>query len=196
MEETGKLTQNAAAAEAILFAMGDSVKLSVLAHALECSQAEAEEAVQELADHYERTGSALQINRYEDAVQISTRGDYFTQLVRVAAAPRKMSLTGTLLETLSIVAYKQPVTRQEVESIRGVNSDFAINRLVSYDLVREVGRKEAPGRPLLFGTTEQFLRSFGIASLEELPSPDAQAVEEMREEAEAEVDTRLGELPV
>ena len=100
------------------------------------------------------------------------------------------------METLSIIAYKQPVTRQEVESIRGVNSDFAINRLVSYDLVREVGRKEAPGRPLLFGTTEQFLRSFGIASLEELPSPDAQAVEEMREEAEAEVDTRLGELPV
>ena len=95
------------------------------------------------------------------------------------------------METLSIIAFKQPVTRAEVENIRGVNSDFAISKLVSYDLVQEMGRKEAPGRPLLFGTTQQFLRSFGIRSLEELPDLDTDQVEEMREEAEQEVDGRL-----
>jgi segregation and condensation protein B len=79
----------------------------------------------------------------------------------------------------------------EVENIRGVNSDFAINRLVSFDLVREVGRKEVPGRPLLFGTTEQFLRSFGIRSLEDLPEADSSRMEEFREEAEEEVTSRL-----
>ena len=79
----------------------------------------------------------------------------------------------------------------EVENIRGVNSDFAINRLVSFDLVQEVGRKEVPGRPLLFGTTQQFLRSFGISSVDELPEPDSSHMEVFREEAEEEVSSRL-----
>ena len=95
------------------------------------------------------------------------------------------------METLSIIAFKQPVTRAEVENIRGVNSDFAISKLVSFDLVQEMGRKDAPGRPLLFGTTEQFLRSFGISSLTDLPDPGTDRVEEFREEAEKEVDGRL-----
>ncbi len=100
-------------------------------------------------------------------------------------------LTDTLLETLSIIAFKQPVTRVEVENIRGVNSDHAINRLMEYDLIKEVGRVDAPGRPLLFGTTEQFLRSFGIRSVEELPQVDAVQAEEMKEEAEQEINARL-----
>ena len=95
------------------------------------------------------------------------------------------------METLSIIAFKQPVTRAEVESIRGVNSDFAISKLVGFGLVEEKGRKEAPGRPLLFGTTEQFLRSFGISSLEDLPDFGSEQMEEFREEAEKEVDMRL-----
>ncbi len=104
---------------------------------------------------------------------------------------KKPVLTNALLETLSIIAYRQPVTRMDVEHIRGVNSDRAINRLVEYDLVQEVGRKEAPGRPLLFGTTEQFLRSFGISCLDDLPRTDAVTIAEFRAEAEEEAGTRL-----
>ena len=100
-------------------------------------------------------------------------------------------LTDTLLETLSIIAYKQPVTKLEVERIRGVNSDHAVNRLVEFGLVTELGRMDAPGRPLLFGTTEEFLRSFGVRSLEELPSLDAVKVEEFKQEAEHEADVKL-----
>jgi segregation and condensation protein B len=112
-------------------------------------------------------------------------------LIRIASEPKKPRLTPTLMETLSIIAFKQPVTRMEVENIRGVNSDFAINRLISFDLVCEMGRKEVPGRPLLFGTTEQFLRSFGLSSVNDLPEPDTSRMEEFREEAEEEVNTGL-----
>ena len=96
-------------------------------------------------------------------------------------------LTDTLLETLSIVAYKQPITRLEIEKIRGVSCDHAVNRLVEFGLIKEVGRMDAPGRPLLFGTTEEFLRSFGVKSLEELPELSQVQIEEFKEQAEQEI---------
>ena len=100
-------------------------------------------------------------------------------------------LTDTLLETLSIIAYKQPVTRLEIERVRGVSCDHAVNKLLEYDLIMEVGRLDAPGRPLLFGTTEQFLRSFGVKSLEDLPELSAVQVEEFKQQAESEVQLQL-----
>ena len=100
-------------------------------------------------------------------------------------------LTDTLLETLSIIAYKQPVTRMEIEAVRGVNCDHAINKLLEYDLIRELGRLDAPGRPLLFGTTEQFLRCFGVSNLEELPEMNPEKLEEFKRQAEAEVQLKL-----
>ena len=96
-------------------------------------------------------------------------------------------LTDTLLETLSIIAYKQPITRLEIEKIRGVSCDHAVNRLVEFGLIAEVGRMDAPGRPLLFGTTEEFLRSFGVKSLEELPELSQVQIAEFKEQAEAEI---------
>ena len=90
------------------------------------------------------------------------------------------------METLSIIAYKQPVTRVEIDRIRGVSCDHALNKLLEYDLVMELGRMDAPGRPLLFGTTEQFLRSFGVKSLDELPELSTVQVEEFKQQAEAE----------
>ena len=102
-----------------------------------------------------------------------------------------MTLTDSLMETLSIIAYKQPITRLDVERIRGVNSDHAVNRLVEFNLVQELGRLDAPGRPLLFGTTEQFLRSFGVKSLEELPTLDTVRIEEFKQEAEEEINVKL-----
>src|SRR5699024_4801726 len=98
----------------------------------------------------------------------------------------KYTLTEVLLETLSIVAYKQPVTKLEIEKIRGVKSDHAVNKLVEYGLIEEVGRLDAPGRPILFGTTEEFLRSFGVSSVEELPKGSPEQMEDFKEEAEEE----------
>ena len=116
-----------------------------------------------------------------------TDSSMYEYLIRIAKQPRKRVLTDVLLETLSIIAYKQPVTKAEIEKIRGVNSDHAVNRLVEYELCEEIGRLEAPGRPVLFGTTEEFLRSFGVSSLDELPELSADQVERYREEAEQEV---------
>ena len=191
MEVTMDLSKAVAAIETILFAMGDSVEVSTLADALGITREEALDAVSALEERCSAPDSGLMVNRFEDSVQLSSRPEYYEYLVKIAKAPKKQVLTDTLMETLSIIAFKQPVTRAEVENIRGVNSDFAISKLVSFDLVQEVGRKDAPGRPLLFGTTEQFLRSFGISSITELPDPGTDRVEEFREEAEKEVDGRL-----
>ena len=185
------VTKAMAAVETILFAMGDSVEIGTLADVIGITKEETEEAVRALTERCNAPGSGLMINRFEDSVQLSSRPENYEYLVKIAKAPKKQVLTDTLMETLSIIAFKQPVTRAEVENIRGVNSDFSISKLVSYDLVQEVGRKDAPGRPLLFGTTEQFLRSFGISSLTDLPDPGTDQVEEFREEAEKEVDGRL-----
>lgn len=185
------LNRRMAAIETILFAMGDSVEISVIAAALDISEEEVREAARALEERCNADDSGLCVNWFEDSVQLSSRPEYYEYLIKIAKAPKKPVLTDTLMETLSIVAFKQPVTRAEVENIRGVNSDFAISKLVSFDLVKEVGRKEAPGRPLLFGTTEQFLRSFGIRSLGDLPDLETERMEEFREEAEKEVDGRL-----
>ena len=191
MEGPMDLNTRAAAVETILFAMGDSMEIRDLAAALEVSEEEAREAVNALKERLDSGNSGLAVNWFEDSVQLSSRPEYYEYLVKIAKAPKKQVLTDTLMETLSIIAFKQPVTRAEVENIRGVNSDFAINKLMGFDLVQEVGRKDAPGRPLLFGTTEQFLRSFGISSLNDLPDLATDQVEEFREEAEKEVDGRL-----
>ena len=111
------------------------------------------------------------IQQFDDAVQMSTKPEQYENLIRIAKVPKKMTLSDSVMETLSIIAYKQPITKVEVEGIRGVSCDYAINKLLEYDLIKELGRKDAPGRPILFGTTEQFLRSFGVKNLTELPSP-------------------------
>ncbi len=180
-----------AAMEAILFAMGEAVPIDSIAQALCVPKWKAMEMADVLAERCRKESSGLALNWYEESVQLSTKPELYEYLIRIAAEPKKPKLTPTLLETLSIIAFRQPVTRMEVENIRGVNSDFAINRLVSFDLVQEVGRKEVPGRPLLFGTTQQFLRSFGIRSVEELPEPDSSHMETFREEAEEEVSSKL-----
>ena len=111
--------------------------------------------------------------------------------VTIAKTPKKVTLTDALMETLSIIAYKQPITRLDVERIRGVNSDHAVNRLVEFGLVQELGRLDAPGRPMLFGTTEEFLRSFGLQSMEDLPKLDPVEIEEWKIQAEEEATETL-----
>lgn len=183
--------QYQAAIEAILFAMGNSVDLATIAQALELDKAAARQLIEEMIERYKEEDRGIQIIELEDAYQLCTKKEYYEQLIRIAMHPKKPVLTDVMLETLSIIAYKQPVTRAEIEKIRGVKSDFAVNKLMEYDLVRELGRLDAPGRPILLGTTEEFLRSFGVRNLEELPDMDPVQLEEFKSEAEEEINQRL-----
>lgn len=183
--------QYQAAIEAILFAMGNSVDLSTIAQALDLDKAAARQLIEEMILRYKEEDRGIQIIELDDAYQLCTKKEYYEQLIRIAMHPKKPVLTDVMLETLSIIAYKQPVTRAEIEKIRGVKSDFAVNKLMEYDLVRELGRLDAPGRPILLGTTEEFLRSFGVRNLEELPDMDPVQLEDFKAEAEEEINQRL-----
>lgn len=176
--------------EAVLFAMGDSVELSTLGHVLELSEQEIRRVIARMNDRYKRADRGIYIAELENAVQLCTKPNLYEYLIKVAKAPRKYVLTDTLLETLSIIAYKQPVTRLEVEKIRGVSCDHAVNRLLEFNLIQELGRLDAPGRPLLFGTTEEFLRAFGVKSLGELPVLNPEQVEDFRKQAEEEIEQK------
>lgn len=174
--------------EAILFTMGEAVETERLASVLETDKKETRELLLEMKEEYDGADRGVTLMELEDSFQMCTKAQMYDYLIKIAKTPRKYVLTDTLLETLSIVAYKQPITRAEIERVRGVSCDHAVNRLVEFGLIAEVGRMDAPGRPLLFGTTEEFLRSFGVKSLEELPELSALQIEEFKQQAEAEVD--------
>ena len=162
--------------ESILFTMGDSVELSKLAEVLELDKKEVKD---------------ITITELDGAYQMCTKPQMYDYLIKVAKQPKHYALTDVLLETLSIIAYKQPITRAEIEKIRGVSCSHAVSRLVDYNLVCELGRLDAPGRPLLFGTTEEFLRTFGVSSIEELPILNQDQLENFKREAEEEMQMKM-----
>lgn len=178
--------------EAILFTMGESVELEKIALAIEHDETTTKKMLHHMMDRYnEDETRGVSIIELENSYQMCTKKEAYEALIRVAKQPRRFVLTDVLLETLSIIAYKQPVTKLEIEKIRGVKSDHAVNKLVEYELVEEVGRMDAPGRPILFGTTEEFLRRFGVQSLDDLPSINPEQVEEFAAEAEDEAQMKL-----
>lgn len=177
--------------EAVLFTMGDAVEVDRLAAVIEEDRETTQKLLEEMAEEYQREERGIGLTTLENSVQLCTKGELYEYLLKIAKAPKKFVLTDTLLETLSIIAYKQPITRLEIERVRGVSCDHAVNKLIEYNLIAEVGRMDAPGRPLLFGTTEQFLRSFGVKSLEDLPELSAVQIEEFKQQAEAEVQVQL-----
>ena len=177
--------------EAVLFTMGDSVELGKIAAAIGHDEETTQKLIHSMMDKYEAEDRGVRIIELENAFQMCTKKEMYEYLIRVAKQPKKYTLTDVLLETLSIIAYKQPVTKLEVEKIRGVKSDHAVNKLVEYNLVCEKGRLDAPGKPILFGTTEEFLRRFDIRSVEDLPSPNPEQVESFKEEAEEEIQLKL-----
>ena len=179
------------AVEAILFSIGESVSVDRLAKALEMETKKLSKQMEEVLEIYNQSDRGIKMVELENAYQLCTRNEYYDVLTKVVCTPKKPNLTDVLLETLSIVAYKQPITRPEIEAIRGVSCAHAINKLMEYGLVDEVGRLDAPGRPILFGTTEQFLRSFGVKSLTELPELNPDRMAQFREEAEKEVQLKL-----
>lgn len=184
-------TKAKAVIEAILFTMGESVSVDSLAMVIEEDKKTTKEILDELVKDYSAQDRGIGLTMLDGAVQMCTKGELYEYLIKIAKAPKKFVLTDTLLETLSIIAYKQPVTRLEIEKVRGVSCDHAVNKLLEYDLIMEVGRLDAPGRPLLFGTTEQFLRSFGVKSLDDLPELNAVQIEEFKQQAESEVQLQL-----
>ena len=177
--------------EAILFTMGESVELEKIADALELSEEETKSIIENLMHEYEKPSIGMKIIELDGAYQMCTKSEMYEYLIRIAKQPKKHVLTDVLLETLSIIAYKQPITKAEIERIRGVSCDHAVNKLVEYNLVKELGRLDAPGRPLLFGTTEEFLRYFGLHSLEDLPSLNPVQIEDFKAEAEEEVQMKM-----
>ena len=179
--------------EAVLFTMGNSVELRQLAIAIDQSEDIAKRVVLHLQKRYEEEKRGMRILELENAYQMCTCQDYYENLIRVAVAPKKHVLTDVILETLSIIAYRQPVTKMEIGKIRGVNSDHAVNRLVEYGLVYEAGRLDAPGRPALFATTEEFLWRFGVSSMVDLPTMNPEQEEEIIQEVEEELQMKLGE---
>lgn len=180
-----------AAIEAILFTMGESVEAQDLAKAIGQDVPTTKKLICSLMDRYQGEEYGLEIIELEGAYQMCTKKQCYEYLINIAVQPKKAALTDVMMETLSIIAYKQPVTKAEIEKIRGVNCGHTVNRLVEYGLVREVGRLEAPGRPILFGTTEEFLRSFGVQGLDELPVMDPVQVEDFKAEAEEEAQLKL-----
>ena len=178
--------------EAILFTVGESVELDKRAAVLELDKEKTKILVEHLKERYDSETCGMKIIELDGAYQMCTKAEYYEYLIKIAKQPKKRVLTDVLLETLSIIAYKQPITKAEVEKIRGVSSDHAVNKLVEYNLVCELGRLDAPGRPMLFGTTEEFLRSFGVESVDELPVLNEDQVEEFKHQAEEEMQLKLG----
>ena len=172
--------------EAVLFTMGESVETSKLAVAIDQDINTTKKIVRNLSDKYKSADRGIKIIELEDSFQMCTKAECYEALIKVATQPRRYVLSEAVLETLSIIAYKQPVTRLEIEQIRGVKSDYSVNKLIEYNLVTEVGRLDAPGKPILFGTTEEFLRTFGLTSVEDLPVVSADKLVDFKAEAEEE----------
>ena len=174
--------------EAVLFTMGESVELDKLALAVDSDKDTVRQVIADMMKQYEKEDRGIKVIELENAFQLCTEKEYYENLIKVAKAPKKQVLSDTLLETLAIIAYKQPITKMEIEKIRGVSSEHAVNRLVEYGLCKELGRLDAPGRPMLFGTTEEFLRVFGVQSIDELPVISEDLVEQFKDEAEMELE--------
>jgi segregation and condensation protein B len=174
--------------EAVLFTMGESVELDKLALAVDSDKETVRQVIADMMKQYEKEDRGIKVIELENAFQLCTKKEYYENLIKVAKAPKKQVLSDTLLETLAIIAYKQPITKMEIEKIRGVSSEHAVNRLVEYGLCKELGRLDAPGRPMLFGTTEEFLRVFGVQSIDELPVISEDLVEQFKDEAEMELE--------
>ncbi len=167
--------------EAILFVAGDAVSLTELARALNVRAELLKKALGELESEYDYGQRGFLIKRFGEKVQLATRPLYAEDVIRLLQPVQKQSLSQAAMETLAVVAYRQPVTRAEVEAVRGVKCDYSIQSLTNKGLIQEVGRKDTIGRPVLFGTTDEFLSRFGIESLEELPP-----LPEKQEEADGE----------
>ena len=170
------------ALEAVLFSLGEAVEIDRLAEALEVREDEVRNAFTTLQQKYEKENRGIKLIEIENSIQMCSNPDYFECIKRVTQIKKQAGLSSAALETLSIIAYNQPVTKGTIEFIRGVDCTYSVTRLLERGFIDELGRAETPGRPILYGTTMEFLRCFGLKSLEDLPPlPEKQIMEEPAE---------------
>lgn len=165
-----KLNELEAVIEAILFLSAEAVSLAVIAQTIQMDKATTKAMVRHLIDKYTVEKRGIQIVEIEGAYQMCTAPQCFEFIRNMYKSPQKQGLTQALLETLAIIAYKQPITKIQIEEIRGVSAEHAVNKLIEKNLVCEAGRLDTPGKPILFGTTKEFLRYFGFSSIKDLPA--------------------------
>ncbi len=172
------------AIEAILFVSGEGVELNKFSEVFEIPKKEMEKILNQFCDEYNYDSSGLKVIKFDDTYQLSTRPEYHEFLVKFSGSKRPNNLSNAALEVLSIIAYNQPVTRSTIDKIRGVDSFGPLEKLIGREIVEEVGRLDAPGRPILYGTTKEFLKIFGLKNL--LDIPDLESIQMSMEEMEQE----------
>ncbi len=171
----------------VLFVAGDGIERNFIAEKLGVSEKQINKAIDEIKEQYSGD-CGIHLIEYKNKVQLSTNPNFAGFISDVLNPIREKSLTRAALETLAIIAYKQPITKLEIEDIRGVNSDYAVQVLVDQNMIEVVGRKDAVGKPLMFGTTESFLKRFNIKDVNELPDYDEllERIKTIRSEEDAE----------
>lgn len=171
--------------EGLLFAAGDPLPLEKLAEILELDRKTARLILNNMAVSIQNSKRGIMLRELDESYQLCTRSEHTAYIQKLVEPRQKQALSQAAFETLSIVAYNQPVTRARIEMIRGVNSDSAISRLVERNLIKEAGRLDSPGKPMIYETTEEFLRSFGFKSTNDLPIIDMEALLPSEEQAPA-----------
>lgn len=172
------------AVEAALFTLGRALSPNELAKCAFCSTGTAKKAARLLMKEYDRKNGGILIREFDGLFQMCTNPACYDNLIRLVSAPKKPVLTDVVMETLAIIAYRSPVTKVEIEKIRGVSSDHAVNRLIEYGLVEETGRLDAPGRPALFSVTPEFFRRFGVSGKSDMPVVGPEMESMIQEEVE------------
>ena len=195
IEKTTELHELECALEAVLFAAGDSVSEGKLCAVLQTDKATLRNAAQNLGDYYDFNRRGIKLLRLDDRYQLASRADY-AQMVRNTLETRKpQNLTPAALEVLAIIAYKQPVTKTYIEQVRGVDSAYTLSSLVDKGLVADCGRLDVPGRPILYQTTETFLRAFGLSSVSQLPALESFGEQDPQQMTLNELEERLDDGP-
>jgi segregation and condensation protein B len=163
------ITEYEAIIESLLFVAGEPAPIEKIAKALDVSVGDAKKILLNMRDKYENENRGVILIKVGEAYQMCANPKYFSYVEKIYKRAKKKALSQTLVETLAIIAYKQPITKVQIEEIRGVNSDHAVNKLLEYGLITEKGRLDVPGRPILFVSSDEFLRYYGYDSLEGLP---------------------------
>ncbi len=172
LQEIQTITQIAAAIESLLFVSGRPLEYAELRKLLDIDDTSLTNSLQELAHHLESQGRGIRLQRLGGQVQLVTAPENARYVAALLGLPMTAKLTTAAMETLAVVSYRQPITRAQIEAVRGVNSDRALVSLIQHGLVAEIGRAPTVGRPALFATTPEFLQQFGLTSLEQLPRSD------------------------
>lgn len=171
--------------EAILFAKGEPVSLKDISNVIGKKENETKKIIEKIIKNYEEEEKGIKIIKVDNSYQMCTNPQYFTYVKNLYNVPQKKNISQTLLETLAIVAYKQPITKSQIEYIRGVSCEHAINSLIKYELIEEKGRLDTIGKPIIFGTTDYFLKYFGFTSLDNMPKVENE--EDIKKQVQDEV---------